>query len=450
MSKYPYIPNTDNDVREMLDVIGVESLEDLFTDIPSDLRVKGELDLPKAKSEGEVFSYLGGLAKKNKTVNDLTCFLGGGAYDHYIPTVVHHITGRSEFYTAYTPYQPEISQGTLQYIFEFQTLMTRLTGMEYSNASLYDSQTAVAEAAIMTVSMSKKNKIAVSETVDPQAIRVLKTYAHARGYEVVIIPSKDMVTDLDKAKEIVDDTVGTVIIQSPNFYGYFEDMPSFVELAHEKKKRYIVQSTSAHALTNMKKPGEMDVDVVVGEGQGLGIPLSFGGPYLGLLAFKKDFLRKIPGRIVGETEDLDGKRSYVLTLSAREQHIKRERATSNICSNQGLNVLAATVYMSILGKKGMKKVSAQCIAKSHYLFDELKKLDKVKVLTDKPFFQEFTIGFDACDKEVLNKLEEKGILGGIRLSKINEELGNGLIIAVTEKRTKEEMDKFVEVMKEVL
>ncbi|MDO5018225.1 MAG: aminomethyl-transferring glycine dehydrogenase subunit GcvPA [Lagierella massiliensis] len=450
MSKYPYIPNTDQDVREMLDVIGVESLEDLFSDIPSDMRLKGELDLPKAKSEGEVFSYLCKLASKNKSVSDLTCFLGGGVYDHYIPRVINHITGRSEFYTAYTPYQPEISQGTLQYIFEFQSLMTRLTGMEYSNASLYDSQTAVAEAAIMTANMSKKNKIAISETVDPQAIKVLKTYAHARNYEIVILPSKDMVTDLEKAKELVDETVGSVIIQSPNFYGYLEDMPSFVELAHEQKKRYIVQSTSPHALTTMKKPGEIGVDVVVGEGQGLGIPLSFGGPYLGLLAFTKEFIRKIPGRIVGQTEDLDGKRSWVLTLSAREQHIKRDRATSNICSNQGLNVLAATVYMSLLGKKGMKEVSSQCIAKSHYLFDELTKLDKVKKLTDKPFFQEFTIGFDADEDEVLRKLEDNGILGGIKLSTINPELGKGLIIAVTEKRTKEEMDKYVEIMKEVL
>ncbi|HHX68849.1 MAG: aminomethyl-transferring glycine dehydrogenase subunit GcvPA [Miniphocaeibacter sp.] len=450
MSKYPYIPHTDEEIKEMLDVVGVSSLEDLFSDIPEEMKMKGELDLPASKSEGEVFGYLSKLAKKNKTTSDLACFMGGGAYDHYIPSVVSHITGRSEFYTAYTPYQPEVSQGTLQYIFEYQTLMANLTGMDYANASLYDGQSAVAEAAIMTAQMSKKNKIAISETADPQAITVLRTYTHARGMELVIIPRDGMVTSLEKAKEIVDETVGTVIIQSPNFYGYIEDMAPFVELAHSQKKRYIIQSTDPTSLPIMKKPGELGVDVVVGDGQAFGIPLQFGGPYLGILAFNKPFIRKIPGRIVGQTEDMDGKRSWVLTLSAREQHIKRERATSNICSNQGLNVLAATVYMSSLGKKGMKEVSYQCIAKSHYLFEKLSGLDKVKVLTDRPFFKEFTIGFDKDADEVLAKLEENGILGGISLSRIDESLGNGLIIAVTEKRTKEEMDTFVKTLEEVL
>ena len=450
MSINPYIPHTDEDVKEMLDVIGIESLEDLFSDIPSDMRMKGDLALPAPKSEGEILKYLGGLAKKNMSTTDLACFLGGGAYDHYIPTAIHHMTIRSEFYTAYTPYQPEVSQGTLQYIFEYQTLMARLTGMDYANASLYDGQSAVAEAAIMTVNMAKKKKIAISETADPQSIAVLKTYAWARGLEVVIIPRNGLVTDVEKAKELVDDEVGSVIIQSPNFYGYIEDMSTFVEIAHAKKKTYIIQSTDPHALPLLKKPGELDVDVVVGDGQGLGIPLSYGGPYLGILAFNKQFLRKIPGRIVGQTEDLDGKRSWVLTLSAREQHIKRERATSNICSNQGLNVLTAAIYMSLVGKKGMTEIAYQCVAKSHYLYDELKKLDKVKVLSDAPFFKEFTIGFDKDAEEVLCKLEENGILGGINLSKIDKSLGNGLIIAVTEKRTKEEMDKFVEILKEVL
>lgn len=450
MSKYPYIPHTDDEVKEMLDVIGFNSLEDLFSDIPSAVRMKNDLDLPDSKSEGEVFSYLSSLAKKNKSVSDLACFLGGGVYDHYIPTAIHHLTGRSEFYTAYTPYQPEISQGTLQYIFEYQTLMAKLTGMEYANASLYDVHSAVAEAAIMTAGMSKKNKIAISETVDPQSITVLKTYAHARGMEVVIIPRDGMVTSLEKAKELVDKTIGTVIVQSPNFYGYIEDVKSFVDLAHEEKKRYIIQSTDPHSLPVLKNPGELGVDVVVGEGQGLGISLSYGGPYLGILAFNKAFLRKIPGRIVGQTEDLDGNRSWVLTLSAREQHIKRERATSNICSNQGLNVLAAAVYMSLLGKQGMKEVAYNCVAKSHYLYENLAKLDKVKTLTTEPFFKEFTIAFDKDAEEVLSKLEEAGILGGINLNKINSELGNGLIIAVTEKRTKEEMDKFVKTLEEVL
>ncbi len=450
MSNFPYIPHTDEEIKEMLDVVGVNTLEDLFSDIPEEMKFKGALDLPTSKSEGEVYSYLSSLAKKNRSTADLACFMGGGAYDHYIPSVISHITGRSEFYTAYTPYQPEVSQGTLQYIFEYQTLMANLTGMDYANASLYDGQSAVAEAAIMTAQMSKKNKIAISETVDPQAITVLGTYAHARGMELVIIPRDGMVTSLEKAKEIMDGTVGTIIVQSPNFYGYIEDVAPFVELAHSQKKTYIIQSTDPTSLPIMKKPGELGVDVVVGEGQALGIPLQFGGPYLGILAFNKAFIRKIPGRIVGQTEDMDGKRSWVLTLSAREQHIKRERATSNICSNQGLNVLTATVYMSLLGKEGMKEVAYNSIAKSHYLYDELTKLDKVKILTDRPFFKEFTIGFDKDAEEVLDKLEENGILGGISLSRINKELGNGLIIAVTEKRTKEEMDKFVETLKEVL
>lgn len=446
---FPYIPLTEKNEREMLDRIGVNSIADLFRDIPEDVSLNRELNLPKAKSELEVTSYLSELAGLNTTISQQTSFLGVGSYDHYIPSIIKHITGRTEFYTSYTPYQPEISQGTLQYIFEFQTLVTKLTGMEIANASLYDGGTAINEAAIMCAHANKKNKVAVSKTVSPQARMILENYAHALDIEVVEVGFKDGVTDLEELDNLVKaGDLGAVIVQSPNFFGHIEDVKKATEIAHSVKKTSLILSTDPMSLAILKKPSAYGVDVVVGEMQAFGMPLAYGGPYLGFLAVNKEFLRKIPGRIVGQTVDRDGKRSWVLTLSAREQHIRREKATSNICSNQGLNVLAATVYMAVMGKEGLKEVATQATEKAHYCFNELTKSGKFKAFSTRPFFKEFAVVSDKPTKELNAKLKEAGIIGGCTASWFYEGIGNVTIIAVTEKRTKEEIDKFVKIMEE--
>lgn len=443
---FPYIPTTPEDEQEMLKVAGVKSLEDLFSDIPKDMQLNRELDLPKAKSELEVMTYLNSLAKKNCSTSDLTCFLGAGAYDHYIPAVVDHIISRSEFYTSYTPYQPEISQGTLQYIFEFQSLICNLTGMDVANASLYDGGSAIAEAALMAASHSRKDQIIISKTVRPESRRVLKTYAHLQDLEVVEIDMKDGVTDLEQLEKHVSDNTAAVILQSPNFFGIIEDLKAAGEIAHKGKKTTFIASVDPISLAVLKKPSELGVDVVVGEGQAMGIPLSFGGPYLGFLATKKDYLRKIPGRIVGETIDVNGKRSYVLTLTAREQHIRREKATSNICSNQGLNVLAATVYMVTLGKEGLKEVAMQSTKKAHYAYEQITKSGKYKPVFDQPFFKEFAVKSDIDSNKILDDLRREDIIGGYDLGISYPKHKNSILYAVTEKRTKDEIDKLSSVL----
>ncbi|MDO5717960.1 MAG: aminomethyl-transferring glycine dehydrogenase subunit GcvPA [Tissierellia bacterium] len=445
---FPYIPLTEQDEREMLEKIGVNSIDDLFKDIPSDVSLHRPLDLPKSKSELEVSTYLSGLADANNSISHMPSFLGAGAYDHYIPSIIHHITGRSEFYTSYTPYQPEVSQGTLQYIFEYQTLITRLTGMEIANASLYDGGSSIAEAALMCANTNKKKKVVISKSVNPNARMVAKTYTDAQGIELIEVDMKDGLTDLDALKEAVTEDVGAVIIQSPNFFGYVEDVQAATDIAHSQKKTSMILSADPMSLAIFKKPADYGVDVVVGEAQSFGIPVAAGGPYLGYIAVNKPFLRKLPGRIVGQTVDRDGKRCWVLTLSAREQHIRREKATSNICSNQGLNVLAATIYMVTMGKKGMREVAEQSTKKAHYAFNELTKSGKFKPLSDAPFFKEFTVVSDVPTKELNKKLKEAGIVGGFEAKRFYDDLGNATIIAVTEKRTKEEIDKFVKIMEE--
>lgn len=438
---FPYIPTTPDDEREMLKTIGVDSIKDLFSDIPQDMQLNRELNLPKAKSELEVKAYLASLANKNCSTSELTSFLGAGAYDHYIPSVVDHIISRQEFYTSYTPYQPEISQGTLQYIFEFQSLICKLTGMDVANASLYDGGTAVVEAALMAAAYSKKDELVISKTVRPESRRILKTYAHVQGLKVIEIDMKDGITDLEKLEKEVNDNTAAVIVQSPNFFGIIEDLKATGEIAHKGKKTTFIASVDPISLAVLKKPGELDVDVVVGEAQGMGIPLSFGGPYLGFIASKKDYMRKLPGRIVGETQDVNGKRSYVLTLTAREQHIRREKATSNICSNQGLNVLAATVYMVTLGKEGLKEVALQSTQKAHYAFDKLTSSGKYKPLFDKPFFKEFAVASDIDSNQIITDLRNENIIGGYDLEKDYPQFKSSILYAVTEKRTKDEIDK---------
>lgn len=443
---HPYIANTPEDIQEMLKAIGLESIDQLFDDIPKNIKLGRELDLPKSKSELEVTSYLKKLADKNCSMSDLTSFLGAGAYDHYIPSIVNHIISRSEFYTSYTPYQPEISQGTLQYIFEFQTLIADLTGMDSANASLYDGGTAVVEAALMSAAYSKKDEIVISKSVKPDARKILHTYAHVQNLKVIEIDVKDGVTDMEALDGVVNDNTAAVIVQSPNFFGIIEDLEAIGKIAHKGKKTTFVASVDPISLGILKKPGDMGVDVVVGEGQSLGIPVSFGGPYLGFMAIKNEYIRKLPGRIVGQTEDLDGKRSFVLTLTAREQHIRREKATSNICSNQGLNSLAAAVYMVTMGKQGLREVAMQSTKKAHYAYEQLIKSGKFKPVFDKPFFKEFVLTSDIAPEKINEDLRKENIIGGYGLGKEYPQFENSILYAVTEKRTKDEIDKLTSVM----
>lgn len=442
---YPYIPNTREDENAMLHSIGVSSIEELFYDIPSEIRLNRRLNLNKPMSELEVARNVKSLSKKNISTEDLVCFLGAGAYDHYIPSIIKHITSRSEFYTAYTPYQPEISQGTLQAIFEYQTMIAELTGMEVSNASMYDGATACAEAAMMAMESTRRKQIIVSKTTHPELRSVLNTYMSFHGGEVIEVDIKDGETDIEKLSELINDNTAGVIVQNPNFFGIVENISEIEVLTHEKKAM-LIMSVDPISLGVLKTPGELKADIAVGEGQSLGNALNFGGPYLGFMAVNNKLMRKMPGRIVGETVDVDGKRAYVLTLQAREQHIRRQKASSNICSNQSLNALTAAVYLSTMGKQGIKEVALQCMKKAHYAYNEMIKSGKYKAVFNKPFFKEFavtsSISYDRIDEE----LKSHNILCGYNLGKNYEKLNNSILFCVTEKRTKAEIDKLVKVM----
>ena len=441
-----FVPHTPQEIKAMLQAIGLESTEDLFSDIPENLKLQRELDLPKGLDEMTLRREVTSLSQENIHTEDYINFLGAGAYDHYRPSIINHLISRSEFYTAYTPYQPEISQGTLQSIFEFQTAICELTGMDVANASLYDGGTAVTEAALMAAAHARKDEIIISKTVRPETRQILKTYAHTQNLKVVEVEMADGVTDLKDLESKVSDNTAAVIVQSPNFFGILEDLKATGEIAHKGKKTVFVASVDPISLAVLKKPAELGVDVVVGEAQGMGIPLSFGGPYLGFIAANNAFLRKLPGRIVGETVDKDGKRSYVLTLTAREQHIRREKATSNICSNQGLNVLAATIYMVTMGKEGLKEVALQSTKKAHYAFEKLTASGKFKPLFNKPFFKEFAVTSDLDPDTIAAALKEENIIGGYNLGKDYPQFENAVLYAVTEKRTKEEIDKLSSVL----
>lgn len=439
---YPYIPNTHEDEREMLQSMGLNSIEELFEDIPQDVKLNRQLNLGSSKSELEVARHIKNLTKKNLSAEDLTCFLGAGVYDHYIPSVVKHITSRSEFYTAYTPYQPEISQGTLQVIFEYQSMICNITGMDVSNASMYDGPTACAEAAMMAADSGKRNKILISKTVHPETRRIVATYMRFKSVEVVEIDMADGVTDIEKLKAAVDSSTAGVIVQNPNFFGIVEGMEEVEKITHENKA-LLIMSVDPISLGVIKTPGEIGADIAVGEGQSLGNPLNYGGPYLGFMAVTNKLMRKMPGRIVGQTEDVEGKRAFVLTLQAREQHIRREKASSNICSNQALNALAAAVYLTTMGKNGLREVALQSANKAHYAFNEITKSGKYKPLFNKPFFMEFAVSGDGS--KVNSELLKNNILGGYDLSREYPEC-NGLLFCVTEKRTKNEIDKLVQVL----
>lgn len=446
-----YIPHSPKERDAMLATIGVKTLEDLFKDIPAKHRFP-KLDLPPALTEMEAAAELAELAESNENVHgDLISFLGAGAYNHYIPSVVNHIISRGEFYTAYTPYQPEISQGTLQAMFEYQSLISALTGMDVSNASHYDGATAAAEAVNMAYSQfrGKRKKVVTSPTVHPQYRAVIRTYTQGMGLEVA---GDNAEADLESGPEalasLVDENTMLVIVQYPDFFGRVYDYTALIESAHSKGALVCVVANPT-ALGLFKTPGAMDADIVVGEGQPLGIPMWFGGPWLGFFTTKKSFVHKMAGRLVGETVDTRGQRAYVLTLTSREQHIKRERATSNICTNQGLLALASAVYMSVLGKNGMKQVAELCYHKAHYAAEQLSKIEGYGMCFPEPFFHEFVLCCPKPAAEVNAHLLEHGILGGYDLGQDYPALKNHLLVAVTEMNSKEDIDTLVDALSEV-
>lgn len=437
---HPYLPNTEEDLKLMLDSIGVSSVNDLFKIIPENVRVEGELNLDTAQSEIEIRRQVQALANKNKSIDELTCFLGAGSYDHYIPTTVKHIVSRSEFYTAYTPYQPEISQGTLQSVWEYQSMMCLLTGMDVSNVSMYDGPTAAAEGAILATTSQRRGKILVSETVNPETKEVLESYLNYRDIKIEYIPEVNGVTDYSKLDTMLDKDVAAVVVANPNFYGNIEDPSAHVEKIHGNKSLLMMQ-VDPISLSILKTPGEIGADIVVGEGQALGQNLNYGGPVLGFMAVTEKLVRKMPGRIIGQSLDVDGNKAYVLTLQAREQHIRREKATSNICSDQTLNSIAAAVYMATLGPDGMKEVAMQSLQKAHYLASELEKTGKFKLKYTSPYFKEFVMETDLDIDKMNLKLLEKGILGPMNLNSFGME--KAALFCVTENRSKEEIDNLV-------
>jgi len=437
-----YIPNTESEKKLMMEQIGIQSIDELFSSIPEEIRHGDGSILPPGMSEQELIVHMRELAMKNISAYDLKCFLGAGTYDHFIPTAVGALTSRSEFYTAYTPYQAEISQGVLQAIFEYQTMVCELTGMEAANASMYDGVSATAEAcAIALVTARKRNKIIVSASILPETREVIKTYMNGRDVVLLEIPFKDGETDYDALEKTLDDNTVAVCIQSPNFFGIIEDMDRVGEMIKDAGAAMIV-NTDLLSLGILKPPSEAGADFVVGDAQPLGNPMAFGGPHLGFFATSGKYIRKMPGRIVGETVDTEGEKGYVLTLQTREQHIRREKATSNICSNHALNALASTIYMSLVGKEGIKEVALRCANNARYTREMLIKTGKFSDLFGKPFFKEFAVKADT-DIKILNEdLHKLGYIGGFNLEKKFPWLEGGWLVAVTEKRTKVEIDDF--------
>lgn len=445
MSMSRYIPSTDADRGQMLSSLGMKSIDELFADVPSDLKLKKMLNLPESMSEMELTAHMKAIAGKNDHTSECACFLGAGAYDHFIPSIVKHIISRSEFYTSYTPYQPEISQGMLQAIFEYQTMICQMTGMDASNASMYDGATALAEAAFMAVRSTGRNMVAVSAAVHPEYREVLKTYSGFYGVEVVEIGLLGGRTDMGKMEENAGDRCAAVIVQSPNFFGAIEDLNGVAGLASKTGALSIV-CVDPISLALLQTPGECGIDIAVGDGQSLGNPLSFGGPYIGFLTAKKDLVRKMPGRIVGQTTDHEGRRGFVLTLQAREQHIRREKAVSNICSNQALNALAAAAYMTAMGREGIKEAANLCLQKSHYAYDKLIATGKFKKVNDAPFIREFAVkSLGEPVGSINDRLLKNRIIGGLELEKYYADMKNCWLTAVTEKRTKQEIDLFVRI-----
>ncbi|WP_226035039.1 aminomethyl-transferring glycine dehydrogenase subunit GcvPA [Aquibacillus saliphilus] len=440
--EFRYLPMTDEDKKAMLEKIGIRSTEQLFSDIPEQVRLKKDLNLKFPTSEPQLMSELTALSKKNVNVKTHTSFLGAGVYDHYIPSIVDHIISRSEFYTAYTPYQPEISQGELQAIFEFQTMICELTGMDVANSSMYDGATALAEATNLSAAQTKRNKILVSKAVHPESRAVIKSYSSGQRVEVVEIDHKDGVTDLDALKKEIDEHTASVVLQYPNFFGQIEPLKEVEELLKEHEKTMLIVSSNPLALGYLTPPGEFGADIVVGDTQVFGIPSQYGGPHCGYFATTKKLMRKVPGRLVGQTVDEDGIRGFVLTLQAREQHIRRDKATSNICSNQALNALASSVAMSSLGKQGIKKMAWLNMQKAYYMKKRLND-HQIPVTFNGALFNEIVVDVKHSVSKVNDQLLGLGFIGGYDLEKFDSQFKGKMLIAITEIRTKAEIDAFV-------
>ncbi|MDQ1001533.1 glycine dehydrogenase subunit 1 [Neobacillus niacini] len=439
--KHRYLPMTEEDKKAMLETIGVNSVDELFSDIPEKVRFKGEYNIKAAKSETSLMKELFQMASRNADLKTNVSFLGAGVYDHYMPVIVDHVISRSEFYTAYTPYQPEISQGELQAIFEFQTMICELTGMDVANSSMYDGGTALAEAAMLSAGHTKRKKILVSGAVHPESREVLKTYAKGQYLEVIEVPVNDGITDIEALKGLANEEIAAVIVQYPNFFGRIEPLKELEEIVHANKSLFVVSSNPL-SLGVLTPPGKFGADIVIGDAQPFGIPAAFGGPHCGYFAVTTKLMRKVPGRLVGQTADDQGRRGFVLTLQAREQHIRRDKATSNICSNQALNALAASVAMTALGKKGVREMAAANLQKAHYARTAFKEAG-FDIVYDGHSFNEFVVKLNKPVKEINQALLQKGIIGGYDLGRDYPELANHMLIAVTEQRLKEEIDTLV-------
>ncbi len=436
---FKYFPHTPSDLQAMLQKVGVGSMDDLYAEVPEQIRFRGDYQLPEEMSELEVRQLFEQLGRQNR---QLTCFAGAGVYDHYTPAVIPQLLSRSELLTSYTPYQAEISQGTLHYIFEYQSMMAELTGMDISNASMYDGSTATAEAVMMAVAAGKKqNTVFVSETIDPKTLAVVRTYAHFHGIDLVMIPAEDGVTSRQALNDQLSKLSGVaaVLVQQPNFYGIVEDYSGVADAIHAQKGLFIMNSVAAD-LAVLRTPAEWGADIAVGDGQSLGIPMQWGGPYVGYMCCTEKLIRKMPGRIVGRTQDSRGQRAFVLTLQAREQHIRRQKATSNICSNQSLMALWATVYMALMGRQGLKEAAELSYAGAHYLCDRLTETGHFRLVYDKPFFNEFVVSYDGDVDALQRRCIDNGFFAGVKVA------DGQLMFAVTEKRTKEEIDGLIALM----
>jgi glycine dehydrogenase subunit 1 len=440
-----YLPNTAQNQRQMLDVVGARSIEELLARVPPEARLARPLNVGPALAESDLVRHLRALSAENADADAYVCFLGGGAYDHYIPSPIDHLISRGEFFTAYTPYQPEASQGTLRTIYEYQTMIAELTGMDVANASIYDGGSSLAEAALMARAATGRQEIVLAAGVNPRYRRIVATYCEGPGVRLREAPAPAGVLDADAARRLVGPRTAALVVQSPNFYGAIEDLAAAAEIAHAAGALLVVVADPVN-LGVLEAPGRLGADVVVGDGQGLGVPLSYGGPYLGVFAARQDFVRRMPGRLVGATVDRDGRRGFVLTLQTREQHIRRDKATSNICTNVALCALMATIYLATLGKRGLARVGELSAAKAHYAADRLTRIPGVSLRFDAPFFKEFTLRLPKSPERVAARLARARILAGVPLKAFDRRLADCLLVAVTEKRTKAEIDALVDAL----
>ncbi|MBI1901814.1 MAG: aminomethyl-transferring glycine dehydrogenase subunit GcvPA [Planctomycetia bacterium] len=443
----PYLFNTPADQQAMLEAIGVRSLEELFALVPPDVRLARPLDLPPAMTEMELTAHMAALAARNDSAESKVCFLGGGSYDHFVPAVVDHVASRSEFYTSYTPYQPEASQGNLQVFFEYQTLITQLTGMDVSNASLYDGGSAATEAVLMALSTNRRRKVLVAASVHPEYRQVLATYERNLDVQVVTIPTPDGSLRPENLAAAIDQDTSCLLLQHPNFFGCLEDVDRISKIVHDAGAVFAV-SVDPISLGLLKRPGDYGADIVVAEGQSLGTPMQFGGPYLGILACREQFLRRMPGRLAGQTVDRRGNRCFVLTLQTREQHIRREKATSNICTNQGLFALRASIYLAQMGPRGLREVAELCLQKSHYAQKQITAGGRFQTKFARPFFKEFVVRDTKGRVEsLIADASTQGFLAGVPLARFYPELADCFLVTVTEKRTRDEIDRLARLVR---